>query len=703
MEQHLVEKANTKCIWSAVYSAVFFVLFYLYVWLWVDPSLLYYGVGAVVSIRRSSPLSSLLMFPVFSWSRGFLKDFLIYPGGPIEYLAALLSQLYYYPWAGALIIVTIAALLTWATNVIITTVAGRRIAVVHFIPAILILILCNQYAHRLAVLMAVLFALLAVCVYIRTARHRTVLRLATFIGLAGLLYYLAGGAYFLYVVLCAILELSTKQERLLGLCYLLLAQFIPYAIGVYVFHLSLTNAYARLLPFHLSTMGWQANPEMRNQIALLVLYLFLPIAALLVARWHRVPGATQQRQAARREPMTDTAKSSRRADSAYENQSTSEVKPSRIGMLWARFRTLKAKPGFELAVVIVAVAVAVFLSLDSGNRTLLRINQFASQERWPEVLVEARGLPRAGQRYTLALHTITRALYETGRLPYEMFSYPQGRLGFVLSWGLVSKRVDRILKRVVPLDVATVETIDAFYLPLHQQRFLFFFQFGDLNLQLGLVNEAEHQAHEALEGFGDYPVVLKRLALINIVKGQTEAAQVFLRKLRSYSFYSGWAKDALHRLEADPLWSTDPQVQHIRSVMVVRESALLSSSLQGRLDELLDRNRHNRMAFEYKMAFYLLNWQLQKFVGELDRLDDFDYPDIPRHYEEAAVIYESISGLKINVQGRQISPQTRQAFREFCEILAPLFNLGAEKAARQALGKRFGDTYFFYYFFGEAK
>jgi len=291
---------------------------------------------------------------------------------------------------------------------------------------------------------------------------------------------------------------------------------------------------------------------------------------------------------------------------------------------------------------------------------------------WPQVLHEARYLPH--DRYTYAAnHAVNRALYETGRLPDEMFCYPQHHLSFMLGWGI---------RECIPGDI------------FYWLRLRSFFQLGDLTLQLGLVNAAEHETQEAREILGSYPLIIKQLALTNIARGQPEAAKVFLRALTRYIHYEAWAKDALRRLEADPLWSTDPQIQHIRSVMPQRESLIIGVSLENTFDELLRANPRNRMTFEYRMAFYLLNRNVEKFVGELDSLDDFDYTNIPRLYEEAILTYEYNFGQKLDLRGRQISPQTRRAFREFLAWCGP-----DRQGELEVLRKRFGHTYFFYYSF----
>jgi len=102
------------------------------------------------------------------------------------------------------------------------------------------------------------------------------------------------------------------------------------------------------------------------------------------------------------------------------------------------------------------------------------------------------------------------------------------------------------------------------------------------------------------------------------------------------------------------------------------------------------------MAFEYRMAHRLVTCHFGKFISELRHLDDLDYPDIPRHYEEAILVYEDMKGENVELHGREISAETRQAFREFRTGLASLGTARDKAAIWNALAERFGDTYFFY-------
>jgi hypothetical protein len=85
-------------------------------------------------------------------------------------------------------------------------------------------------------------------------------------------------------------------------------------------------------------------------------------------------------------------------------------------------------------------------------------------------------------------------------------------------------------------------------------------------------------------------------------------------------------------------------------------------------------------------------------VQNLRRLDDFDYPKIPRHYEEAILIYSKVTGKKVDLHGRKISAETAERGRKFFGTLN-YFTLD-KKAGYNAMARDFGNSYFFYNMFG---
>ncbi|MHC4708814.1 MAG: DUF6057 family protein, partial [Planctomycetota bacterium] len=101
---NLFRKLSSQNLGRPIRSLVFFILFYLYLWLEVNPQFIYHGGGTIAN------------FPSFFRSWAFFQKFTSYPGGPVEYLTALLSQSFYISWAGALVITLQAWLICLCTD-----------------------------------------------------------------------------------------------------------------------------------------------------------------------------------------------------------------------------------------------------------------------------------------------------------------------------------------------------------------------------------------------------------------------------------------------------------------------------------------------------------------------------------------------------------------------------------------------------------
>jgi len=586
-------------------------MFFLYLWLNINPRLIYHGGGVIED------------FPVFFRGWAFFQQFVSYPGGPVEYLSAFLSQFLYYSRAGALVLTLLAWLICMCTGAYIKAFDGPCHGWVRFIPPILLLIVYSQYAYHFVTTAALLAALLSVCLYLRiTLKRKELPCLAVFLVLSVIMYYLAGGAYLLFAVLCVIYELLFRRCWRMGLQFLLLAAIIPYVMGVIIFGVNIIDAFSELLPFSWKILYNEAHRRM--VIIIYILYLLLPLTALGWGLWRVfVPNY---------------------------------VKKSQNGNLFKWF--------VESMVVFLLGGVAVFFSHDNEIKTLFAVDYYAYHKMWPEVLQIARRCPNT----YFVVHAVNRALYHTGRLGYDMLSYPQspGTL-FLMAQGGASG---------------------------HWKKF-------DTFIDLGYLNLAEHSLAESMAGLGERPMILKRLVLINMVKGNIGAARIYLGALGKTLFYVDWANGYLDRLESDLNLSTDEQIQQLRGLMVEKDYALRKYLPEMFLQELLEKNRQNRMAFEYLMAWYMLTGQLDSFVQYLDRLGDFDYPEIPRLYEEAILVYQLKTGKKVDLKGRQISSKTYQRVRHFTNIVHG-FSKDNRKGAMLATAKEFADSYFFYYNFGSS-
>jgi len=307
---------------------------------------------------------------------------------------------------------------------------------------------------------------------------------------------------------------------------------------------------------------------------------------------------------------------------------------------------------------VVAASLVVLPTCDRATRRRLRIDYFGQHKMWDKLLLEVRKLSPARQADPFVAHDVNRALYHTGRLLDDMFAYPQHHSPFLLP-----PDVDVGSKRTIR---TWVKITDIFY-------------------EMGLICEAEKAVSEALAALNYYPAGLRRLALINIVKGQPDTARVALHALRRDFLHRRWAEDYLRQLEADPLLSAHQQIRRMRSLILV-EDTVDKIITPG---NLLERNPRNRMALEYVMAYLLINGQVAPVAVNVPKhMDLLVSPEgrIPRHCEEAILLYTSLSGKEIDLRGHRMDPGTIRRFADF-----------ASRARSETPAPEFRGTYYHYY------
>ncbi len=322
---------------------------------------------------------------------------------------------------------------------------------------------------------------------------------------------------------------------------------------------------------------------------------------------------------------------------------------------------------FQTALLLLITGVLIFVSFDRNTNILLRMDWLAQRGRWADILTIARHTPSEDIRKT---YFTNRALYHTGQLTNRMFSFPQ-------KWGT---------------DGLSLPEEFSYKQPMLK---------SDLFLELGYVNEAQHMAHEGLSQKGERPRILQRLTVTNLLKGEKNAALMYLSKLDKTLFYKNWSKQVKQYVDNDSLLQKNPILGHIRSLMVDSDFIAVPKRLDMDLQNLLS-NKKNKMAYEYLMAYFLLEGRLDSFIENIKRIRDFNYLSLPTHYEEAVLIYMVITGeRKIDLPGYRLSYATVNRYKELKEILNSY--KGDKDAARKDLQKSHGDTFWFYLMYNNPK
>ncbi len=654
-------KLSSQSLGRPIRSLLFFALFYLYLWLEVDLRFIYHGAGIITN------------FPVFCRGWEFFQESLSHPGGFVEYLSAFLSQFFYYSWAGALIVAMQAWLICACTDDILIAIKALRFRWLRFIGPVLLLTMYNQYTYHFATATALLAALLFVCLYLRITPKSNLLGLIVFLVLSMTMYTIAAGAWLLFAVLCVIYELVFQRRWQMGLVYLFSAPLITYVLGGFIFGVSIIDSFSKLWPFSWEILTIFAGDSTgiagpaRMVTMVYALYLFLPLATLVLGLWRMFIGSpalppTHNSSEAKHDSISGRRKVKKGPQS----------KPSKLakGILSWYTGMPALRWSIELSVLFVVTGAAALLSHDNKLKSMFAVDYYSWHKMWPQVLEASRHNPEKYHPYIL--NAVCQALYHTDRLSHDLFSYP---------------KQCNVHALVVPSPG-----------PIYYYSTIW--KSTPTYLDLGLINLAENRLIESLETFGERPMILKELALVNLARGNTCTAQVYLAALSKTLFYADWADNYLNCLQSDPNLSTDDRIRHLRELMVTEDYGYSSCNFEEFLLALLKKNNQNRMAFEYLMTHYLLSRQPDKFVQNLERLNDFDYSVIPRVYEEAILLYR-FAGKKVELGGREISRESQERFSRFYSVYFGQYG-GNKRAAFGKLARDYGDSYLFYYLYGRS-
>jgi hypothetical protein len=614
-------------------EAVVFALFFVWLWKAVGLHLIFHGAGAITN------------FPPFYTTWRFFLEYTTYPGGPTEYIAAFLSQLFYYPGLGSLVVTLQAWGLCVCVGYLLDSVGLGMLAAVRYVPSLLLLVIYGRYTYHFQTTLALLFALAFACGLVAAGRRwpGRPTRVCVFIVISLVCYGLAGSAMLVCALVYSLWQWMILRDRLAGLILAAAAAAIPYGVGVLGLGVSLPDAYTQLLPFSWRVLYYQPRSRYVEMVYLMVAL----VPAVLAAA-----GLVRAAVGDVRPPSEDPAKGQhRKARQANEPAGIKAAVSALTGAGWTGWtgRTLAA------ACILAAVAVA---SLDPREKARFAVDYYAYHRMWPEVLTAAQ---RAPDNHFVML-AVNRALYHTGRLGSEMFQWPQRPDDLLLT--------QSEYKRV-------------------------FWQTFDVYLDLGLVNLAENALTEVLEGLGERPMILQRLATVNRVKGNLGTAKVYLGSLSHTLWHRDWALSQLKEIEADPTLAGDPEIQSLRSMALDKDRPTVRLPEEQMLSWLLEKNPKNQMAFEYLQSWLLLTKQLKRFVEPIGRLKDFGYQELPRHYEEATLIYAYGSRKRVDLEGFKPSSQLQQRAADFSGVLAQ-YNTDRAGALARMQGQYRG-TYFYYF------
>ena len=118
---------------------------------------------------------------------------------------------------------------------------------------------------------------------------------------------------------------------------------------------------------------------------------------------------------------------------------------------------------------------------------------------------------------------------------------------------------------------------------------------------------------------------------------------------------------------------------------------------QNNLPLLLEAQPDNRKAFEYYLAGLLLTKNIEAVVNNIRKMKEVGYTHIPRHIEEAALIYYNSTKVFPDLGGLTISAETKARFDQYVMTYKSLRQNSA--LSKETMQKEFGNTFWFYFHF----
>ena len=348
-------------------ACLFFILFYLYIHLRIHPSL--------IDLQQDT---------LFLFDSGFIRRFLIYPGGLSEYASLFLSQFFVKSWIGALIITILAVLLFLLTDRLIKeTLRLEHTFLLPFFSPLLILMLHSSYRHTLTADLGLLLTLFLFLLFLRLAKKTNTLHLLLCLILSALLHWISGGHFLLFLLLCILFECFNTERSVKARCigvilYLLFAVIIPVMSRTFVFMITYRHAFLYSLPF---------SRDYKPRIASYILYLLLPLLMILgQIPWQKI---------------------------FHKAAKPSDKKAIQPDTLW---KTL------QLIVFLALVVTVTMISFNKKNHLILKYYQYTQSGNWEKIIELRKRCPVEDER--IAFFT-NRALYHSGKLADNMFFFPQ--------------------------------------------------------------------------------------------------------------------------------------------------------------------------------------------------------------------------------------------------------------------------------------
>jgi hypothetical protein len=312
----------------------------------------------------------------------------------------------------------------------------------------------------------------------------------------------------------------------------------------------------------------------------------------------------------------------------------------------------------SLLVIIFFVIIGIHSKGNFNDENAMAYDNLVGSEHWDKIISKAE---KENPSDRMSMIAVNLALAKSGELSSEMFRFGQDK---------------------------------NYLFGEYERRGMTSFLASETFYHLGLINFAQMFAMETIESTPDakYPSrSFRRVAETYIINGQYKLALKYLTPLSHTLLYRKWAKECISQIQDEDKITSDTYWSQMRKLLPKFDFYYDPGKMDIALKYLLVSSKDNRMAYEYLMAYYLLQKDLDGFLENLPLAESLNYGELPLAWQEAAAYIETrIQQVPPSLVRYSLRNDVLQNIRSYAEE----FSRSRQDTAKMI--DKFGGTYWFY-------
>lgn len=212
----------------------------------------------------------------------------------------------------------------------------------------------------------------------------------------------------------------------------------------------------------------------------------------------------------------------------------------------------------------------------------------------------------------------------------------------------------------------------------------------------GLMNEAHRWAYEEMVVYNCRPHNLLMMAKTDLISGNYRMASKYIDILRKTLYYRKVAAEYEKCIKDTSLIASNAELAAKRKILPKKNFYVYLESPEGNLPLVFDSNMENKASFEYMMAYLMLSKNVESVMNNLRLMRGMGYSKLPRHLEEAVMIYYNSKKELPEMAGLTVSPGTQDRFNAY---FSAFLEARKDPSTMKEKMKPFRNTFWYYYHF----